>query len=346
MKLKKITAILLVISSLFLLLPFSSSAEDEDVLPECFEFGIGPETEGFSIDYRYYSPVKENDSNKYPLVIWLHGLGDGQYDGKQVVSGDIDKWATGDFQSRFKDSDGAFIFVPRSVEEQELYWEDELVYPLRAAIDDFIEKNKDNIDPQRIYMGGYSMGGKMTLKMAVAYPDMFAAIFPICPAWIPGAEAVAKLKDMPVWLVSGARDILVNYYMYVTPTWDNIISQSNVPESCRLSTLVFTLYPDGMPASSSHFAWFSVSNDMFSDKNGAYPMMKTKNGLGENVSLTYPDGMISWMSGFRSNFDASEATDLENSELLKTDGRPKGLNLIWVYLKNYISYIGYLLGIV
>lgn len=190
MKLRKITAFLLTV---ILLLGIGSmcvfAGNDIDYLREKFVYGIGPETEGFSIDYRYYSPVKQNDSTKYPLVIWLHGMGDGAYDGRQIERSDIALWASDDYQSRFKGSGGAFILAARSVEEKELYWTDELIYPLRSAIDDFISKNKANIDVSRIYVGGYSMGGKMTLKMAVAYPELFAAAFPICPAWVPGEDA-------------------------------------------------------------------------------------------------------------------------------------------------------------
>ncbi len=346
MKLKKILTIALTVIMLLSAFSVPTFAAGLEELPDYYEFGVGPETQGFSIDYRYFSPVKENDSKKYPLVIWLHGMGDGAYDGKQIIASDINNWTTDDFQSRFKDSGGAFIFAPRSVEEQELYWTDELVYPLRAAIDDFIEKNKEHIDTTRIYAGGYSMGGKMTLKMAAAYPDMFAAIFPICPAWIPGEEAIAYLADTPVWMVSGARDILVNYYSYVLPTWDRIVNVSSDPESCRLSTLVMTLYPNGVPCSSSHFSWFSVNNDMFSARNGKYPLLKTQNGLGEKVELTYPDGMISWLSGFESDFSGKKATDSGNSHVLKTDGRTKGIKAVGEYFRNLFRHWRYILNII
>ena len=52
----------------------------DDNLPELqkqFVYGEGPETDGFTIDYRYFSPVKEGDTTKYAVVIWLHGMGDG-----------------------------------------------------------------------------------------------------------------------------------------------------------------------------------------------------------------------------------------------------------------------------
>ena len=281
-------------------------------LREQFVYGEGPETDGYTLDYRYYSPVKENDDTKYPLVIWLHGMSEGGYEGKQVINNDIGYWTSAEFQSRFTGAEGAFIFVPRSLEENGLFWDDTLIFPLRATIDAFIAENAENIDISRIYIGGFSMGGKMTLKMAVAYPDFFAAIFPVCPALKPATEQTALIADIPVWLTSGKNDPLVNYNSSVVPTWNNIIAEHNNPELCRFSTLSTVRYPDGKKTVSSHHAWFSVNYDMFSTENGDYPDMSTVNGLGEKVVLTYPDGMISWLSQFTSDYDGTPATDSGN----------------------------------
>lgn len=279
-----------------------------------FLYGEGPETDGYTIDYRYFSPVKDGDTTKYPLVIWLHGMGDGAEEGKQVKASDIAFWTSPDFQSRFKGSEGAFIFAPRSLEEDNIYWSDDLIFPLRVAIDDFIKENKDNIDLSRIYIGGYSMGGKMTLKMAVAYPELFAAIFPICPAWTPSTDALNLIADIPVWITSGKLDPLVNYFFSVTPLWKSITETNNSPADCRFSSLTFVKYPSGNPTSSSHHSWFAVNYDMFSSDNGDYPYMKTVDGNGNKVTLTFPDGMISWLSGYTSNYDGSVATDGGNEE--------------------------------
>lgn len=294
---------------------------DADLLRGSFAFGAGPEVDGYSIDYRYFSPVKENDDTKYPVVIWLHGLSDGEYEGKQLTNNNIVYWASDEYQSRFGESGGAFIFVPRSLEEKDLFWSDSLIHPLRAAIDDFIAQNKDNVDLSRIYIGGYSMGGRMTYKMAASYPEMFAAIFPVCPAWSPDDSAAQKLADTPVWVTGGILDPLVNYYNMVITGWRNVTEQSNCPESCRLSTISITTYPDGTPTKSAHHVWYAVNNDMFSADNGAYPYMKTIDGNGNTVELTYPDGMISWLMSFTSDYDGQPATDSGNEEG-KGEGKP------------------------
>lgn len=318
----KITVLILTLSCLFGTV-FSANAavlDEVDTLKEKFLFGEGPVAGSYSVDYRYYSPVKENDTQKYPLVVWLHGMGDGSYDGKQIEANNIACWASDEFQSRFN-AGGAFIFAARSREELDISWENSMIEPLRAAIEDFIAKNKDNIDTTKVYVGGYSMGGKMTLKMAIAYPEMFAAAFPICPAWSPESEQLEKLSNMPIWLVSSKKDPLVNYYMSVTPTWEKLCEATNIPESCRFSSLGTVRCPDGKKAPSNHHAWFSVSYDMFSVENGSYPNLTTVNAKGEAVTLEYPDGMISWLDNFTSDYDGTPVEGMGNLEGVEnTDG--------------------------
>ncbi len=305
-KIRSFAAVLLAVITVFgcmintYAMPLDGGIEE---LKKQFVFGEGPKVGDYSVDYRYYSPVKENDNKKYPLVIWLHGMGDGASEGAQVMKSNIAFWASDEFQSRFDSSGGAFILAARSREEENIYWNNSMIEPLRAAIDDFIAKNKDNVDVTRIYVGGYSMGGKMTLKMAIAYPEMFAAAFPICPAWSPSDELISNISHMPIWITSSTRDPLVNYYFAVSPTFEAIAKASDVAEDCRLSTLTKVCYHDGKKTSSSHHAWFAVNYDMFSIENGAYPYMTTVNGLGEEVTLTYPDGMISWLSSHTSDYD-------------------------------------------
>ncbi|MBQ7294730.1 MAG: prolyl oligopeptidase family serine peptidase [Clostridia bacterium] len=290
--------------------PYSAGIE---VLKTQFKDGAGSETEGFAIDYLYFSPVQENDNKKYPLVVWLHGMWDGSYSGRQIKNNNISYWTSAEFQSRFP-SGGAFIMAPRSPEEKIIYWEDRTVYPLRAAIDDFIAQNKENIDITRIYIGGYSMGGKMTLKMITAYPEMFAAAFPICPAWSPDEASLQIIKDMPIWLTCGMNDNAVNY-KGVEKTWNNICAVSNKNSVNRFSSMTQTVMPDGSPAPSGHESWQAVAHDMFSYEWGDYPNMSTVDGKGNEVKFTYPDGMISWLSQFTSDFDGSAASDSGNIEV-------------------------------
>ena len=320
MKIKKITSMVLALVMIFgicvigVLGGFADIEEGLYYAEIRFRDGVGPETNGYTLDYKYFSPVKSGDTTKYPLVVWLHGMGNGYEPGDQLSANDIEAWATEELQGRFKDSGGAFILAPRSLEENYMYWEECLVFPLRATIDAFIAENKENIDLSRIYIGGYSIGGRMTLKMAVAYPEMFAAAFPICPAWVPDKESAAQIADMPIWITTGKNDQLMNYNIIVKRAWENIVAESNVPLKCRFSTMSKTVYPDGSAAPSGHHAWFAVNYDMFSSTDGNYPQMETVDGKGNIIALTYPDGMISWLSSKTSDYDGIPASDRGNLE--------------------------------
>lgn len=345
---KKFISLILSLSLLFLMAvpAFATSIEEgTDVLSEEFIFAEGPKVDGYSIDYRYFSPVNEDDTAKYPLVVWLHGMGDGAKDGKQVSASNISYWASDEFQARFTNG-GAFILAARSREELGHCWTNTMIEPLKAAIDEFISKNSANIDISRIYVGGYSMGGKMTLKMAIAYPEMFAAAFPICPAWSPSEELLSHIADMPVWLTSGKPDPLVNYFFSVSKTWEKLTYVTNNPEEIRFSTLKRVCYEDGKRTMSSHHSWFAVNHDMFSDTNGAYPYMSTENGKGEEIILTFPEGMISWLCAHTSNYDGSASEGKGNLENATDTDNMNGTNGIFDFLKTLFKAITSLFGLI
>lgn len=306
-------------------------------LQDEFSKGVFRVENGVDVDYRYFAP-STLDGTKYPLVIWLHGMGDGANEGKQLTASNISYWASDEFQARFTNG-GAFIFVPRSDETKGICWNDNMIEPLKAAIDAFIAENEDNIDLTRIYVGGYSMGGKMTLKMAIAYPEMFAAAFPICPAWSPDSEALSFISDMPVWITSGKTDPLVNYYFSVSKTFEKLCAVTNVPEKVRFSSLSRVCYEDGKRTMSAHHAWFAVNHDMFSSENGDYPYMSTVNGLGETVTLTYPDGIISWLCSHTSDYEGQSSSGKGNLDIHDGGYSMIGCTDIFDFFKTLFSAI-------
>jgi len=66
-----------------------------------------------------------------------------------------------------------------------------------------------NVDDQRIYLMGHSMGGGGTWHIALKYPDLWAAIAPISPAIFRPATEVSKIKHIPVILIQGDQDKFV-----------------------------------------------------------------------------------------------------------------------------------------
>ena len=73
-----------------------------------------------------------------------------------------------------------------------------------------IVRKEYNVDENRIYLMGHSMGGAGTLYLGVKYGSIWAAIASIAPAAF-GTEpdSLEKIKNMPVIFVHGAADEVV-----------------------------------------------------------------------------------------------------------------------------------------
>jgi len=73
-----------------------------------------------------------------------------------------------------------------------------------------IVRREYNVDENRIYLMGHSMGGAGTLYLGVKYASIWAAIAPIAPAAFGiEPESLAEIKNMPVIFVHGAADEVV-----------------------------------------------------------------------------------------------------------------------------------------
>lgn len=306
---KKLFSLLL---SLFMLCPFASFfiaqgaslGEGTDAIRRTFDEGTA------LLDYVYFSPVKgPEDETKYPLILWLHGNASGDYPGHQLVNSDIHKLASDELQARFRDAGGAFLLLPRDpTENVGLAW-DLTVDKAKSVLDSFIEDNINNIDLERIYAGGNSMGGKGAYKIAAAYPEVFAAIFPVSPVYVPSKAEMNALSDTAVWIFSNAND---NYPQLLPDVVRSSFSQLNDysqnPGNNRWSLFSDyystggTLQPDEV-----HNTWTPVLNDLFMDDGSEYMAMTTVDGEGNKIKLTYPDGFISWLSAQSLSEKASAA---------------------------------------
>ena len=279
---------------------YAANPDDIPLLKEKFMDAEGPSVGGLSVDYVYYQP-ENPEGNKLPLVIYFHGAGQGAEPRAQIEENNFPLWASDEIQRRFTGG-GAHLLVPRSHEENGEHWDDKYVEVMKATVDDYIVRNKDTVDITRIYVGGFSMGGKMTLKMASSYPGFFAAAFPLCPAYEPSSEQIEALADLPVWLIVSRFDIIAGYYTYSEKFWNELCEKTNIPGECRLSLFGRVKYPDGSNTSSNHFVWFAVANDMFTYDEGKYPNAVTTDARGNEIELQSPDGVVSWLCGHTSGY--------------------------------------------
>ena len=283
-----------------------------------FSSGTAPKTGGYTLDYRYYSPAGNGDTNKYPLVIFLHGIGHGEREGSQLADSDMAYWTSAELQARFT-SGGAYILLPRSPENLNIFWGDTLVEPLRALIDDFIKKNP-NVDTTRIAISGSSQGGAMVWKMLDAYPQYFSAAFPIASTEMPLPTTVSKASGTAFWLIASTKDPVVNYTLSTLPVWNMICNNNDNPGNCRLTSFGTVYNPDGSRSSDNHHLAGVITFDLHTINDGNFSGVTTVNGYGQTVDISAPNGLIRWISSVRSNFKGPG------------ESKPSGLNPLAVFI--------------
>ncbi|MCJ7717234.1 MAG: prolyl oligopeptidase family serine peptidase, partial [Anaerolineales bacterium] len=79
---------------------------------------------------------------------------------------------------------------------------------LMEFIKNFVDDHPD-IDSDRIYVGGCSNGGYMSLKLILQHPDYFAAGFISALAYQSkyiSDEQIESIKNVPMWFVHAADD--------------------------------------------------------------------------------------------------------------------------------------------
>lgn len=296
---KRIISLILFLLMLLSCFTLMSSAvsykEGISALQEQFEDGTTDE-----MDYVCYSPLKKGiDLKKYPLVIWLHGNSSGDYPRHQLENSNIAMWSSEEYQKRFEGTEGAYIFVPRCPTKTLVLAWDGKQNQLKNTIDQFVAENINHIDTNRIYIGGYSMGGKMAVIMATRYTGFFAATYLMSPVYAPSNHELDALADTPVWLMVCKNDDYISLnQLTVKNNWIYLSGVSNNPEKNRLSTFDGIYRPDGSYCGRDevHNTWNAACYDLFMDDGSQYKDMEIIDGLGKKIELTYPDGLISWLS--------------------------------------------------
>lgn len=199
--------------------------------PQAERFLPGVSTHGkLPIRYGYFVP-KCLDGKK-PLILFLHGAGEGGQDLPIAWSGNKVTEFTEDWvQEKFG---GAFVLVPQC----DTMWLDDgshqygdsgksmYTEALKYMLDEFIARFSAVIDPDRVYIGGDSNGGFMTMRMLMSYPEAFAAAFPICEAMIDKRvtdEDIQHLKEIPIWFTHAKNDPIVKPDQYAVPTYERLM---------------------------------------------------------------------------------------------------------------------------
>ena len=242
-------------------------AKDGKVCPQLdgFEISDFTDSEGGKTNYALYTPKK--DSHKNALVIWNHGGGEYGTDVQiDLLANEVTAYAGEEFQSVM---DGAYVLVPqrRNAEGQTTT---KTVYELIQKV---LKENPD-IDPNRIIEGGCSAGGMFTLQLSLAYPDLFAATFPICPARSLTEEEAETIKDVPTWYTIALNDPTCPYETITKVALDSLkaVGAKEVHTSFFKDVHDTTgrfKNADGTPYQySGHWSWIYVDNNECYDENG------------------------------------------------------------------------------
>lgn len=154
--------------------------------------------------YQVYVPPQAKQSEKLPLITFLHGIrerGTGGY-----ISGMF-----GQVVKQYLKQMPAIVLLPQC--RPNVYWTD-------AKMDEMVMRqieaaaNEFSIDEKRKYLMGVSMGGYGVWHFGSNYRQRFAALVSICGGspltigdrFAPIAERIGKT---PAWLFHGAEDNIV-----------------------------------------------------------------------------------------------------------------------------------------
>ena len=204
-----------------------------------------------SINYLIYVPEGYNQTRKpYPLILFLHGAGERGANLEDLKKHGPPKLIAAGQQLP------CIIVSPQCPTNG---WWTGMVPTLEALLDD-VERNY-NIDKDRVYVTGLSMGGFGTWALAFDQPDRFAALAPICGQGDP--KKATLIAHVPTWVFHGAKDTTVP-----------IAGSQNMVDALKAAggDPKFTIYPDA-----GHDSWTATHDNpefwtwLLTQKRGAKP---------------------------------------------------------------------------
>jgi predicted peptidase len=184
---------------------------------------------GKKMSYAHFTP--KNVPAKAPLIIWLHGGGEGGTDPSIALIGNkATNYATPEIQKYFG---AAYVLVPqcpgawmhdKDGKMQAGSGEDMYNVGLLALIKEYV-KNHPGIDTKRIYIGGCSNGGYMSLKLLLKDPNYFAAAYISALAYqskyITDAQ-INSIKHIPIWFIQAKDDKVTDPVTTVIPVYERL----------------------------------------------------------------------------------------------------------------------------
>jgi predicted peptidase len=170
------------------------------------------------LPYRFHSPKNRDKQKKYPLVLFMHGAGERGIDNRFQFFrfNPVKFWETEDCfvlapqcPSRDYTADNAdCVWVDTPFGAPQHTMKERPTKPMQLSISllDSILR-LPQIDKNRVYITGLSMGGFATWELLQRFPEKFAAAIPVCGG---GDPAYAQsLMNIPIWAFHGDADKIV-----------------------------------------------------------------------------------------------------------------------------------------
>lgn len=149
-------------------------------------------------EFPFMARVPQKLTEGLPVIIQLHGAGERGSGGEELWKVEVHGF------SKVLTDEKEFDCI--LVEPQcpaNTFWVAH-IQEIGSFIDRAVEYFK--ADKDRVYLTGLSMGGFGTWYTAMAFPEKFAAVAPICGGGMPWNAGVLT---MPVWAFHGLKDTLV-----------------------------------------------------------------------------------------------------------------------------------------
>lgn len=255
------------------------------------------------------------DGVKNPLIIWLHGMGEGGTDididllGNEVTGLTSDNTTNVQHYFKTNGSAGAYVLAVQSptmwmdsdgtggkvntegTGEQTSYYTEALF----GAITSYVNGNND-IDTNRIYIGGCSNGGYMTMNMMFTHGDYFAAYYPICEAYVDSRisdDMINSIKDYNMWFLFSADDGTVNPNTFERPTYVRLLKAG--AQNCNVTVTEHVIGEDSAGTQyDGHWSWIYAFNDNVKKKIDNSKISKAEDIVPSNC--TQDGNMWEWLA--------------------------------------------------
>lgn len=161
------------------------------------------------IPYRFLTPKNNFVNQKYPLVITFHNSTRIGNDNENQLEPFAKIWLRDEIYEKYPCYVVAPQFNKRSTNYEingegiQVSKPSNEVFALLKLIKN-LEKQYPNIDKNRIYLIGYSMGGSTAQNLMNLDPDSFAAVVSV--AAVPDLSNLNKIKEKNIWLIHGKQD--------------------------------------------------------------------------------------------------------------------------------------------